>query len=79
MYTYQPPEDAACSPYNRGVLNLTCAVAGGLVADIQWYFQSAEEGSPALVLTNSSQVTITRSEFDGDYSEIMIVGSYCCK
>ena len=73
MYTYQPPEDAACSPYNRGVLNLTCAVAGGLVADIQWYFQSAEEGSPALVLTNSSQVTITRSEFDGDYSEIMIV------
>ena len=30
-------------------------------------------GGPALVLTNSSQVTITRSEFDGDYSEIMIV------
>ena len=55
------------------MLNLTCAVAGDLVADIQWYFQSAEEGSPASILTNSSQVTITRSEFDGDYSEIMIV------
>ena len=74
IYTYQPPEDAACSPYNHGVLNLTCAVAGALVADIQWYFLSAEEGSLAAVLTNSTQlVTITHSEFDRDYSEIMIV------
>ena len=37
------------------------------------YFLSAEEGSSAAVLTNSSQVTITHSEFDRDYSEIMIV------
>ena len=73
MYTLQPPEDIVCSPYNRGVLNLTCAVSGDLVADIHWYFQSAEEGSQASILTNSSQVTITHSEFDGDYSVIMIV------
>ena len=55
------------------MLNLTCAVAGHLVADIQWYFLSAEEGSQASILTNSSQITITHSEFDRDYSEIMIV------
>ena len=43
------------------------------MADIQWYFLSGEEGSQASILTNSSQVTITHSEFDRDYSEIMIV------
>ena len=41
--------------------------------DIQCYFLSGEEGSSAAVLTNSTQVTITHSEFDRDYSEIMIV------
>ena len=86
MYTLQPPEAIVCSPYIRGVLNLTCAVAGDLVEDIQWYFMPAD-GGPTVVLTNSSQVTITQSQFDGDYSVVMIVrdlteaneGSYWCQ
>ena len=43
------------------------------MVDIQWYFLSGEEGSQASILTNSSQVIITHSEFDRDYSEIIIV------
>ena len=74
MYTLQPPEAVACSPYTRGILNLTCAVSGGVVEDIQWYFMP-EDSSETILLTNNSQITIIQSEFEGHYSVIMTIGN----
>ena len=74
MYTLQPPEDIVCSPYIHGILNLTCAVSGDMVEDIHWYFRPpGGSSSQSVVLSNSSQVTITRSEFEGDYSVVMVM------
>ena len=74
MYTLQPPEGTVCSPYIRGILNLTCAVSGDMVEDIHWYFRPpGGTSSQSVVLSNSSQVTITRSEFEGDYSVVMVM------
>lgn len=72
MYTLQPPEEIVCSPYNLGILNLTCAVSGSMVENIQWYFRPTESNQQ-VILSNNSQITITRYEFDGDYSMIIII------
>lgn len=72
MYTLQPPTAVVCSPYERNVLNLTCAVAGELVDDIQWYFRPVDSDEP-VILTNNSQVTIVLSEYEGDYGVIMTI------
>lgn len=72
MYTLQPPTAIACSPYERNVLNLTCAVAGDLVDDIQWYFKPLDSDEP-VILTNNSQITIISSVYEGDYAVIMTV------
>ena len=72
MYTLQPPEAIVCNPYRLGILNLTCAVSGELVDDIQWYYRPTENGE-AILLTNDSQVTIIPSNFEGDYSVIMTI------
>ena len=76
VYTLQPPEAIVCSPYILGILNLTCAVSGDLVDSIEWYFRPGE-GTQTVVLTNNTQIsngsriTITPSEFAGDYSVIL--------
>lgn len=71
-YTLQPPDAIVCNPYINGVLNLTCAVSGDLVDDIQWFFRH-NESSQTVLLTNNSQVTIAPSAFEGDYTVILTI------
>lgn len=72
MYTLQPPDAIVCSPYINGILNLTCAVSGDLVDDIQWFFRH-NQSSRRVLLTNNSHVTIIPSQFQGDYSVVLTI------